>query len=155
MILWFSEAITQCFIVMFYTWTYMTYIHTYIRLDPWEISPILTHSKYRWVKYNNTHPYLTILIIDLLLYVYILSLHCVKIWTWKYKIFLLPRPIKGLPPHIWFFWFERCGWKNQNEVKPWIGEILVFNVFVVHNNPIDTKISNRYYQYLFELNVIF
>ena len=36
-----------------------------------------------------------------------------------------------------------------------LGACYVDNVFVVHNNPIDTKISNRYYQYLFELSVIF
>ena len=36
-----------------------------------------------------------------------------------------------------------------------LGDCYVDNVFVVHNNPIDTKISNRYYQYLFELSVIF
>ena len=36
-----------------------------------------------------------------------------------------------------------------------LGDCYVDNVFVVHNNPIDTKISNRYHQYLFELQSIF
>ena len=45
--------------------------------------------------------------------------------------------------------------KTKTRLNLVLGGSYVDNVFVVHNNPIDTKISNRYYQYLFELNVIF
>ena len=45
--------------------------------------------------------------------------------------------------------------KTKTRLNLVLGDSYVDNVFVVHNNPIDTKISNRYYQYLFELSVIF
>ena len=51
--------------------------------------------------------------------------------------------------------FKGADEKTKTRLNLVLGDSYVDNVFVVHNNPIDTKISNRYYQYLFELSVIF
>ena len=41
--------------------------------------------------------------------------------------------------------------KTKTRLNLVLGDSSVDNVYVVHNNLTDTKISNPYYQYLFEL----